>query len=235
MKALRNIAKWVFPELPNRTFVSLEDYEWLDDYCNRLVELGKLPCPPKDLENLRNANGKFAQENFELKKELDFYYKIMERHSNAASIFQPDGKYHKEANLELGSDCITEGIKWLDATLDEYKEKLTIALAENHALTQQIKEKKQNANEEYIRLVENKLEHIEKELNKLINDKECLQRDYEISESQVRFLQDRINHLKETYKKELDNLQATHTRNNAYWKNKCESAEKKLDEIRKTL
>lgn len=43
----------------------LEDYK---DYCKELIEFGKLPCLPKDLENLRAANTQFAQDNHELLK-----------------------------------------------------------------------------------------------------------------------------------------------------------------------
>lgn len=51
---------------PNGYYVEYKDYEHLSSYCDRLVEVGKLPCLPKDLENLREANAKFAQENYEL-------------------------------------------------------------------------------------------------------------------------------------------------------------------------
>ena len=55
-------------ECDNGRFVEYKDYEHLSDYCDRLVEVGKLPCLPKDLENLRNANTQFAIENEELKQ-----------------------------------------------------------------------------------------------------------------------------------------------------------------------
>jgi hypothetical protein len=65
-------------ECDNGRFVEYKDYERLSDYCDRLVEVGKLPCLPKDLENLRNANTQFAQENqrlqdevFDLRAEID--------------------------------------------------------------------------------------------------------------------------------------------------------------------
>lgn len=57
-------------ECPNGEYVKYEDYEHLSDYCDRLVEIGKLPCLPKDLENLRKANTKFAQENHELQEHV---------------------------------------------------------------------------------------------------------------------------------------------------------------------
>lgn len=57
-------------ECPNGEYVKYEDYKYLSDYCDRLVEIGKLPCLPKDLENLRNANTKFAQENHDLRKAI---------------------------------------------------------------------------------------------------------------------------------------------------------------------
>jgi hypothetical protein len=56
-------------ECDNGRFVEYKDYEHLSDYCDRLVEVGKLPCLPKDLENLRNANTQFAIENEELKQQ----------------------------------------------------------------------------------------------------------------------------------------------------------------------
>lgn len=57
-------------ECPNGRYVEYEDYEHLSDYCDRLVEIGKLPCLPKDLENLRKANTSFAQENHRLRDEV---------------------------------------------------------------------------------------------------------------------------------------------------------------------
>ena len=47
-------------------YVLYKDYKEMADYAERLVEHGNLPCLPKDLENLREANASFAQENFEL-------------------------------------------------------------------------------------------------------------------------------------------------------------------------
>lgn len=55
----------------NGEYVKYEDYEHLSDYCNRLVEIGKLPCLPKDLENLRKANTFFAEENYKLHSTID--------------------------------------------------------------------------------------------------------------------------------------------------------------------
>lgn len=52
-------------------WVSWEDYIWLSEYTDRLVELGKLPCLPKDLENLRTANLALAEENVRLKREVE--------------------------------------------------------------------------------------------------------------------------------------------------------------------
>ncbi len=57
-------------ECPNGEYVKYEDYEHLSDYCDRLVEIGKLPCLPKDLENLRKANTEFAQENLDLRNTI---------------------------------------------------------------------------------------------------------------------------------------------------------------------
>ena len=53
-------------------YVTLEDYQWLLEYCDHLVAFSKLACLPKDLENLRDANLKFATENEELREILSF-------------------------------------------------------------------------------------------------------------------------------------------------------------------
>ena len=53
-------------------YVTLEDYQWLVDYCDNLVAFAKIACLPKDLENLRAANLKFATENAELREMLSF-------------------------------------------------------------------------------------------------------------------------------------------------------------------
>ena len=60
-------------ECPNGEYVKYEDYKYLSDYCDRLVEVGKLPCLPKDLENLRKANASLAQENHDLKLVIEEY------------------------------------------------------------------------------------------------------------------------------------------------------------------
>lgn len=51
-------------------WVLFSDYEKVVEYADRLVVLSDLPCLPKDLENLRNANAAFAEENFQLKNLL---------------------------------------------------------------------------------------------------------------------------------------------------------------------
>ena len=56
----------------DQEYVALEDYQWLLDYCDHLVAFSKLACLPKDLENLRAANLKFATENAELREMLSF-------------------------------------------------------------------------------------------------------------------------------------------------------------------
>ncbi len=48
-----------------------EKVKHLREYADRLVNLSKLPCLPKDLENLRVANTKFAIENEQLKNEIE--------------------------------------------------------------------------------------------------------------------------------------------------------------------
>ena len=59
-----------FRENENVKWVSYEDYKEMSDYADKLVEFGKLPCLPADLENLRTANAQFATENEELKRTL---------------------------------------------------------------------------------------------------------------------------------------------------------------------
>lgn len=54
----------------NGAYVRFEDYEWMANYADRLVEFGKLPCLPADLENLRESNTALATENEELKRLL---------------------------------------------------------------------------------------------------------------------------------------------------------------------
>ena len=56
----------------DQEYVTLEDYQWLVGYCDHLVAFSKLACLPKDLENLRAANLKFATENAELREMLSF-------------------------------------------------------------------------------------------------------------------------------------------------------------------
>jgi hypothetical protein len=66
-----NLAYYSFPcDNFTETYVREEDYRHLSEYCDYLVEFSKLPCLPKDLENLRAANASFAQENSQLKAEL---------------------------------------------------------------------------------------------------------------------------------------------------------------------
>lgn len=49
-------------ELSGGRYVSFEDYKYLSDYCDHLVSFSKLPCLPKDLELLREANSALATE-----------------------------------------------------------------------------------------------------------------------------------------------------------------------------
>jgi predicted RNase H-like nuclease (RuvC/YqgF family) len=119
-------------ECDNGRFVEYKDYEHLSDYCDRLVEVGKLPCLPKDLENLRNANTKFAQENqrlqdevFDLRAEIDGWVNKWECAVDLAAQAEADrdealkmrAKWH--ANWQKSrSDCHAK-IDALIARLDE--------------------------------------------------------------------------------------------------------------------
>lgn len=58
-------------ETADGDWVTFEEYKELADYADRLVDFGKPPCLPKDLENLREANTRFAQDNHTLQSRLD--------------------------------------------------------------------------------------------------------------------------------------------------------------------
>ena len=123
------------------------EVEHLREYTDHLVSFSKLPCLPKDLENLREANTKLAVENEELKKELDFYKKQFKKYVEAASIFQCGGKYHKRADLPLGACTIVEGIIWADREIQRLDEDLKTAnegwdraLDSNELLTDELEE-----------------------------------------------------------------------------------------------
>lgn len=55
---------------PGVGWVSYETYKWLADYTARLVEHSNMPCLPADLDNLREANAKLAEENHNLRSTL---------------------------------------------------------------------------------------------------------------------------------------------------------------------
>lgn len=57
---------WAYVLDPSGEYVLYEDYSKLSDYADSLVDLSKIPCLPRDLENLRNSNAHFADENFKL-------------------------------------------------------------------------------------------------------------------------------------------------------------------------
>jgi len=67
----RKITSAGFYNHPEGEFVKYEDYKYLSEYCDHLVSFSKLPCLPKDLENLREANAFFATENQQLKDEIE--------------------------------------------------------------------------------------------------------------------------------------------------------------------
>lgn len=73
-----------------------------------------------------------------LEKEKQHYISILKEHAKAASIFQSDGKYNKEANLRLGDSCVVEGIKWLDMSLEGYKQKWEEASRRNKVLEHEL-------------------------------------------------------------------------------------------------
>lgn len=55
---------------PDGKYVLYEDYAWIANYADRLVEFGNLLCLPADLENLRESNSALAAENHELRESL---------------------------------------------------------------------------------------------------------------------------------------------------------------------
>jgi hypothetical protein len=57
-------------ENPDGDYMKYEDYKAMSDYADSLVEFGKLPCLPKDLENLRAANGELAMQVHRLQETL---------------------------------------------------------------------------------------------------------------------------------------------------------------------
>lgn len=79
-------------EDPGGDYVKYEDYKELSDYADSLVEFSKIPCLPKDLENLREANANLAMEVHTLREALrmirDDYHRekikdLMNRTGNA--------------------------------------------------------------------------------------------------------------------------------------------------------
>jgi hypothetical protein len=61
---------WSLVLHPDGNLVYYSDYEELSKYADSLVEFEKIPCLPKDLENLRSANSAFAIENHILKEKI---------------------------------------------------------------------------------------------------------------------------------------------------------------------
>lgn len=63
LRRLRYVCDCGLVEDPAGDLINYSDYKELSEYADSLVEFSKIPCLPKDLENLRNANASFAQEN----------------------------------------------------------------------------------------------------------------------------------------------------------------------------
>lgn len=104
-------------ECPNGHYVEYKDYEHLSSYCDRLVEVGKLPCLPKDLENLRNANAKFAQENYELNvaiKDLEGEIKGWENKWKCAIEMAAKAELERDRFEEEYHEAIKTRKKWHD-------------------------------------------------------------------------------------------------------------------------
>jgi|688.fasta_scaffold358857_3 hypothetical protein len=91
-------------ECDNGRFVEYKDYEYLSDYCDRLVEVGKLPCLPKDLEVLRKANHDFAIENAHLQgiiEDLKGQLEGMDKKWECAVDMAAQAELAKEEALKL--------------------------------------------------------------------------------------------------------------------------------------
>jgi hypothetical protein len=53
---------------------------------------------------------------------------MIREHSEAASIFQPGGRFHRRADLSLGRSAVVDGIAWLVRQLDQAEQRRDEAL-----------------------------------------------------------------------------------------------------------
>jgi hypothetical protein len=90
----------------------LEEVEHLRAYTDHLVEFSRLPCLPKDLEVLREANANFANDVFDLTNKINF----LESQLHIASVgweraLDIVDKLH-DKNMVLETDIIGWENKW---------------------------------------------------------------------------------------------------------------------------
>jgi len=90
----------------------LEEVEHLRAYTDHLVQFNKLPCLPKDLEILREANANFANDVFDLTNKINF----LESQLHIASVgweraLDIVDKLH-DKNMVLKTDIIGWENKW---------------------------------------------------------------------------------------------------------------------------
>jgi hypothetical protein len=90
----------------------LSEVEHLRAYTDHLVEFSKLPCLPKDLENLRETNANFANDIFDLTNKINFLESKLHIASIAyqKALDQYDRLHDK--NMELETDLVGWENKW---------------------------------------------------------------------------------------------------------------------------
>jgi predicted nuclease with TOPRIM domain len=97
----------------NTNFDKLQkEKEYLEDYTDHLVSFSKLPCLPKDLENLREANFSFSTENEKIKKELQMCSTGWERALDANDSLYNENIELELENTKLKNDIIAWKNKW---------------------------------------------------------------------------------------------------------------------------
>lgn len=112
-------------------------FKLIEDPKQKLLEAlsGKIIGTDKTFQKFaiveRKHYTKLVEENEELKssvkilrEDLVFQEQMIRKLIDAGQIFQVDGKYHKEANLPIGSSCVVEGIKWMDKEIEKLKKEL---------------------------------------------------------------------------------------------------------------
>lgn len=87
-------------------YVKYDDYMEMSNYADSLVQFGKLPCLPKDLENLRNANADLAMEVHRLQETLRMV-RAKINNDKVAGLLRHTGnafQYTPEMTIQFGMD-----------------------------------------------------------------------------------------------------------------------------------